>query len=79
MEWIRENWFWLVVFVLFVVMHMGHGGHGGHGGGAGRRGGHKGHEDGTRDNGPGIEPAEDPQDNAHEYGHGDSGGRHAER
>ena len=32
MEWLAENWFWVLVLILFVVMHMfGHGGHGGHG------------------------------------------------
>ncbi len=35
MYWLRENWFWLVVFVAFFWMHMnmhaGHGHHGGHG------------------------------------------------
>lgn len=39
MEWLAENWFWVVIGILFVAMHMfGHGGHGGHGGG-----GHGGH------------------------------------
>lgn len=39
MEWLSENWFWLVVGILFVVLHLfGHGGHGGHGAGARRRG-----------------------------------------
>lgn len=36
MNWIRENWFWIVVGVLFIWMHTRmHGGHGhaGHGGG----------------------------------------------
>jgi hypothetical protein len=34
MEWLAENWFWVVIGVAFIVMHMfGHGGHGGHGGG----------------------------------------------
>jgi hypothetical protein len=35
MEWIAENWFLILIFLLFVGMHMfghGHGGHGGHGG-----------------------------------------------
>jgi hypothetical protein len=33
MEWLSENWLWLLIAVLFIVMHMfGHGGHGGHGG-----------------------------------------------
>lgn len=33
MDWLAENWFWVLVLVLFVGMHMfGHGGmHGGHG------------------------------------------------
>ena len=33
MEWISQNWVWVLFFVAFMVMHMfGHGGHGGHGG-----------------------------------------------
>lgn len=33
MDWLAQNWFWLVIFVLFIGMHLvGHGGHGGHGG-----------------------------------------------
>lgn len=37
MEWLRENFFWLVVGALFLWMHLkmhgghGHGGHGGRG------------------------------------------------
>jgi hypothetical protein len=31
MDWLRENWFWLLVTALFLLAHMGHGGHGGHG------------------------------------------------
>ena len=31
MDWLRENWFWLLVSLLFVLAHLGHGGHGGHG------------------------------------------------
>ncbi|MBL1215198.1 MAG: DUF2933 domain-containing protein [Ignavibacteriae bacterium] len=28
MEWLAENWFWVLVLILFVVMHIfGHGGH----------------------------------------------------
>lgn len=40
MEWLRENWFWIVVVVLFIWMHTRmHGGHGGHGhGGCGAHG-----------------------------------------
>ncbi len=34
MEWVRENWFWIIIFVIFIGTHFfGHGGmHGGHGG-----------------------------------------------
>lgn len=32
MDWLTENWFWVVVGIAFVAMHLfGHGGHGGHG------------------------------------------------
>ena len=33
MEWLTENWLWVLIGVLFVAFHLfGHGGHGGHGG-----------------------------------------------
>lgn len=33
MDWIVQNWVWIVVFVVFIGMHLfGHGGHGGHNG-----------------------------------------------
>ncbi|BAU49780.1 hypothetical protein SVA_3232 [Sulfurifustis variabilis] len=33
MQWIVDNWVWIVVFIAFVALHLfGHGGHGGHGG-----------------------------------------------
>lgn len=70
MEWLRENWFWLVVLILFVGMHMGHG-HGGHG-----HAGHgpRGREGGTKpdDSGPGRS---DPR---HGHDEDDPGGRHAQ-
>ncbi len=29
MEWLAENWFWVLIGIGFIVMHMfGHGGHG---------------------------------------------------
>lgn len=32
MDWLAENWFWVLIGVVFIGMHMfGHGGHGGHG------------------------------------------------
>jgi hypothetical protein len=41
MEWVLENWFWILVFALFIAMHLfghgGHGAHGGHDGGDGKR------------------------------------------
>ncbi|MFQ5703453.1 MAG: DUF2933 domain-containing protein [Gemmatimonadales bacterium] len=43
MEWLRENWFWVVVGVAFIWMHTKmhgrHGAHGGHGGCGGHGGG----------------------------------------
>ena len=34
MDWLSENWVFLLVVVGMVAMHLfGHGGHGGHGGG----------------------------------------------
>ena len=34
MEWLSENWVFLVVAAAMMAMHLfGHGGHGGHGGG----------------------------------------------
>lgn len=33
MDWLAQNWIWVVFFILFVGMHLfGHGGHGGCGG-----------------------------------------------
>lgn len=32
MDWLAQNWVWVVITVLFIGMHLfGHGGHGGHG------------------------------------------------
>lgn len=34
MQWLAENWIWVVVIAAFIGMHLfGHGGHGGHGSG----------------------------------------------
>ncbi len=33
MEWLSQNWVWVLLIAAFIAMHMfGHGGHGGHGG-----------------------------------------------
>ncbi|HED05935.1 MAG TPA: DUF2933 domain-containing protein [Ignavibacteria bacterium] len=32
MDWLSENWLWVLIVVLFIIMHLfGHGSHGGHG------------------------------------------------
>lgn len=38
MEWLSQNWVWILFAVGMIAMHMfGHGGHGGHGGHSGGR------------------------------------------
>lgn len=39
MDWLSQNWIWVLIFAAFIGMHLF--GHGGHGGGCG--GGHGGH------------------------------------
>ena len=47
MDWLSQNWVWVLFFVAFMAMHMfGHAGHAGHGG-------HRANDDG----GPGPKPA----------------------
>lgn len=46
MEWLQQNWFWVVVIGAFIAMHLF--GHGGHGGGCG--GGHGGHQSPDQEN-----------------------------
>lgn len=42
MQWLGENWIWVVVIAAFMGMHLfGHGGHGGHGGDGSSGGGSK--------------------------------------
>ncbi len=54
MEWIRENWFFLLFSILFIAMHLfghgmhgmrcgGHGEHEGHSGQGAKKGEHEGH------------------------------------
>lgn len=61
MDWLLQNWVWVLVFVAFIGMHLfGHGGHGGCGG----HGGHGGEED-QRPTGK-QEPGKDrPQSHQH--------------
>jgi len=31
MEWLTQNWYWILIGIAFVALHLfGHGGHGGH-------------------------------------------------
>jgi hypothetical protein len=39
MDWIAQNWVWMVFAVAFIAMHLF--GHGGHGGSGGCGGGHR--------------------------------------
>lgn len=43
MNWLQENWFWILVVIFFVWMHKGHGGHGHGGRGHGAHGGRSAH------------------------------------
>lgn len=44
MEWLSQNWVFVLILVAFVVAHLfGHGGHGGRAGHGGCGAGHKGH------------------------------------
>jgi len=65
MDWLAQNWIWVVIFVLFIGMHLfGHGGHGGHGG----QGGHGGCGGGRDEQQPegGEQPGRDkPQGHQH--------------
>ncbi len=50
MEWIRENWFFIIFFIFFMAMHLfgfGCGGHGGHQGHGGEDKEHRGHGEGS--------------------------------
>lgn len=65
MNWLSQNWFFLLVVLLFASMHLGHGSHGG-------RGGHGGHgsrgpaRPGDRDGGS---PPREPDETARPTGH----------
>ncbi|PAP74642.1 DUF2933 domain-containing protein [Rubrivirga marina] len=52
MDWLAENWFFVLLFVAFIAMHLFGHGHGGHG-----HGGHGGH---GRDR-PGPPPEDSPR------------------
>lgn len=67
MDWLVQNWVWVLVFAAFIGMHLfGHGGHGGHGG-CGGHGGHGGREgEGNKNPTDGEQPGKDrPQGHQH--------------
>ena len=50
MEWLSQNWVWVLFFAGMIAMHMfGHGGHGGHGGHSGHGGGYSGSKPADKD------------------------------
>ena len=61
MDWLAQNWIWLLFAIAFVAMHLfGHGGHGGHGGHAGHGSGSTDRRDATEAQAPvaaGTRPA----------------------
>lgn len=53
MEWLSDNWLWVLIGIAFIAMHMfGHGGHGGHGGSGRRRETSRGSADGREEGAP---------------------------
>ena len=61
MDWLAQNWIWVLFGIAFVAMHLfGHGGHGGHGG---HSSGHSSRRDASDPQAPGaagIRPAAPP-------------------
>jgi hypothetical protein len=65
MEWLAENWFWVLIGIVFVAMHLfGHGGHGGHGGSGC---GHEGHEEHDSAGKPGSDTAGSEKSSRHRH------------
>ena len=64
MDWLAQNWIWVLFGIAFVAMHLfGHGGHGGHGG---HRSNHSSRRDASDAQAPGaagIRPAAPPTGN----------------
>lgn len=61
MNWLAQNWVWVLVFVVFIWMHMsGHGCHGGHGD-------HSGH--GGKENKPPTDAEEQSKDRTQGHHH----------
>ena len=69
MDWLSQNWTWLLFIGAMVAMHLfGHGGHGGHGGRASPSGGHAGCGGGHAHSGDAT-TAERPRPEAGHGGH----------
>ncbi len=69
MDWLTQNWVFVVFLTVFVGMQLcGHGGPGGEGGGGGRGGGHGGHGGGGDDQGSaGKEPPRKDAPQGHQH------------
>lgn len=49
MDWLSQNWVWVLIAIAFIAMHtFGHGGHGSHGSQGGGCGGRKSTRDPTK-------------------------------
>jgi len=62
MEWIRENWVFILFFAFFIGMHFFGHGHGGHGRGRGDHEGHGGRASADEDNGHSGEETSEKKD-----------------
>lgn len=64
MDWLAENWIWLLVGIAFIGLHLfGHGGHGGHGG----QGGHGSHGGKDKSNQSPWNESEKDQSGSHRH------------
>jgi hypothetical protein len=60
MNWLSQNWVWVLIAAAFIAAHLfGHGGHGSHGGGGGGGHRHGGSEDEKKQED--VEPSGSPQ------------------
>ena len=67
MEWLSQNWVWVIFIGGFIAMHLfGHGGHGRHGGHAGHDGSGGGRDD-RKPTGKDGEPRSTEQPPGHQH------------
>lgn len=65
MEWVRENWSWILLAALFIWMLSMHGGHGGGGCGGGHRHGSEGEDRQSGKDGRDLSDAGEPRRGEH--------------